>query len=295
MRKFTTLSLSTLVLGAAVLLVSCEEQTGTHENAPAIDSRGISSSGTLSLQGEIISVPSPTQISVMIQKANIPFDQTLMNPLTNRDQYLTEYDKAIGLGVFGADLAYAANYEAGQLNNDYFNAVGKLSADLQIIDHIDQKLVTSLNNHIANRDSLLRLNAQFFKAGDNYLKESRRTDLAGLILFGGWAEALYISVKVGKTNEEIRNRIGEQKYASVSMRNLVNKIGDPSLAEVRSKLDEVVKIFESLRTTYTYQKPINDSKEKITYLRGKTTVEMTPEQFTSLEVAVEQLRNLIIQ
>jgi hypothetical protein len=295
MRSFTLTGIGSAGLFLLLTLSSCEERTGTHENAPAIDSNGISSTGTMNLEGEIISVPSPVQISMMIQRARIPFDRELLNPLTNKDQYLTEYDKAMALGVYGADLAYAANYEAGQLTGDYFSAVGKLSADLQIIDHIDPKLISALNNNIGNRDSLLRLNAQFFKAGDSYLKEVKRSDLAGLILFGGWVEALHISVKAGKSSEDIRARIGEQNNAAVSLRNLIGKLTDPSMKEIQDQMAAVTRLFEAMRVNYTYQKPINDAKEKVTYLRSKTTVEITPEQLAELETETVKLRNLIIQ
>jgi len=285
-----------ILIGAlGMTLSACEERTGTHQDAPPIDSNGLSSTGTMFLEGEIISVPSPVQISSMIQRAKLAFDKELMNSLDSRDQYLTEYRKAMALGVYGADLAYAANYEQSQLNNDYFNAVGQLSADLQIIDHIDPKLISALNNHIGNRDSLLRLNASFFKAGDTYLKEVKRSDLAGLILFGGWVEALHISIKAGKANDDIRARIGEQKNAAVSLRNLITKLSDPSMKEIQDQLIVLVRTFEALRMSYTYQKPINDAKEKITYLRSKTTVEISNDQMTELELSTTRLRNLIIQ
>jgi hypothetical protein len=295
MRKSTLLTLSAMACLAVVMLTSCEERTGTHQEVPALDSNEISSSGTMSLEGEIISVPSPAQIAMLIERAKIPFDAALMNPLANASAYVTEPRKAMGLGVLGADLAYAANYESGQLNSEYFNAIGKLASDLQIIDHIDPKLVTSLNNHIGNRDSLLRLNARFFQAGDIYLKESQRPDLAALVLLGGWVEALYISVKAGRANEDIIARVGEQKYAAASMTRLVGKITDPSLKAVQDQLAALDDEFQGLRSVYTYQKPINDSKEKITYLRGKTTVEVTEQQLASLEQAITNLRNLIIR
>lgn len=295
MRTYFKTGAVILTAAIGVCLTSCEERTGTHQDAPSIDANGLSSSGTMFLEGEIISVPSPIQISSMIQKARISFDKDLMNPLQNRDLYLTEYRKAMALGVYGADLAYAANYEQSQLNNDYFNVVGQLSADLQIIDHIDPKLISSLNNHIGNRDSLLRLNASFFKAGDTYLKEVKRSDLAGLILFGGWLEALHISIKAGKENEEIRARIGEQKNAANSLRNLISKLTDPSMKDIQDEFNILAGLFESLRVNYTYQKPINDAREKITYLRSKTTVEITTEQLAAIEASTIKLRNLIIQ
>ncbi|MFN8776810.1 MAG: hypothetical protein ACK5XV_08595 [Flavobacteriales bacterium] len=295
MRTTTLFSLGAVACLMAVLLPSCEERTGTHQEAPALDSNEVSTSGTLSLEGEIISVPSPTQMAILLEKAKIPFDAALLNPLQNKSVYVSELRKAMALGVYGADLSYAGIYESGQLNSDYLNVIGELASALQIIDHVDPKLFRSLNNSVGNRDSLLQLSATFYRAGDSYLEESRRPDLAALMLLGGWSEALYISIKAGKGNADVRARVGEQKDAAASIERLVAKISDPSLKPVQNQLATLAEAFSGLRSVYTYQKPINDNKQKITYLRGKTTVEVTDQQLASLDEAVTNLRNLIIR
>ncbi|MEN9348666.1 MAG: hypothetical protein RLZZ77_2177 [Bacteroidota bacterium] len=286
---------SVVSIAVAASFSACTEPTAPPTNPPLADSSSVSSSGTVKFQGEIISVPSPTQIAVIIQKANIPYKAELVNSLNNRTKYTSEIKKALNMGTYGADLAYIANYEKGQINNDYFEAVGDLANDLQILDHVDKSLISRLSNNVSNRDSLLSLNAQFFRAGDRYLKNAERADLAGLILFGGWIEALHISLDAATTNKDIRTRIGEQKHAANSLLNLLNKYDDAELDAVKSEMVAISEVFMDLESTYKFEKPINDSKNKTTYLRSKTGVIVSDDQLTELREHVNTLRNLITQ
>ncbi|MFY7970615.1 MAG: hypothetical protein ACOVOO_01660 [Flavobacteriales bacterium] len=286
---------SVVSIAVAASFSACTEPTAPPTNPPLADSSSVSSSGTVKFQGEIISVPSPTQIAVIIQKANIPYKAELVNSLNNRTKYTSEIKKALNMGTYGADLAYIGNYEKGQINNDYFEAVGSLANDLQILDHVDKSLISRLSNNVSNRDSLLSLNAQFFRAGDRYLKNAERADLAGLILFGGWIEALHISLDAATTNKDIRTRIGEQKHAANSLLNLLNKYDDAELDAVKSEMVAISEVFMDLESTYKFEKPINDSKNKTTYLRSKTGVIVSDDQLTELREHVNTLRNLITQ
>jgi hypothetical protein len=260
-----------------------------------VDSSSVSSSGTLKFQGEIISIPSPTQIAVILQKASIPYQQGAVNPLTNASKYTGEFKNAMNMGVYGADLAYIANYEQGQINNDYFETIGDLAGELQILEHIDKSLLSRLANNISNKDSLLSLNAQFFRSGDQYLKNAERSDLAGLILLGGWVEALYISMDAAITNKDIRSMLGDQKHAAASLVSLMSKYNEPSLEKVKVEMLALGEVFQEMESSYEYQKPINDTKEKTTYLRSKSNVIVSDDQLSALREKTNSLRNLIIQ
>ncbi len=295
MKLLSTLVLVTLILAVVVIPSGCEEATTTQSSPSINDSSSVSASGTVKFQGEIISVPSPTQLAVMLEKAQVPFKPELLNPLTNRGNYVNEQKKALNLGVYGADLAYIANYDKGQINIDYFDAVGKLASDLQVLENVDKGLVNRLSNNISKKDSLLALNAQFFHAGDKYLKNAERQDLACLVLFGGWLEALYLSTNAAMDNAEIRSRIGEQRHAAKSLFNLLSKFNNPTIDPVKQEMEEVAEIFDSLESTYEYKKPIHDNKNKKTYFNSRTTVQVTDDQMHSLYEHVTALRNLVIQ
>ena len=279
----------------ATTITGCQEPTSTPPSVSAIDTSGVSTSGTLRLDGEIISIPSPILISTVLQKNKIEYNEKLLHNLQNRNKYVNEVKKAINLGVYGCDLAYLANYDLGQVNVDYFDAVASLASDLEILDKIDKNILSKFQNNLSHKDSLLALNAEFFRTADLYLKSSERSHLSNLILIGGWVESLHFAFDAATHNEEIRKRIAEQKYSATSIRNLSSKITDQSYASIQTALDKLCTEFEKLTSTYIYRQPINDQREKKTYLRSQTSVKLDEESFNTIKQQLEIVRNLIIE
>ncbi len=281
---------------ASFLLTSCEQPstTGT-SNTTGVDSNSVSSSGTVKLEGQIISIPSPNQLAALMRQSNIPFKAEILHNLAKRETYLSEQKKAMNLGVYGTDLAYIANFEKAQLANDYFDVVGKLAGELEVLDHIDSRLVNRLSSNISQRDSVLRLSSQFFQSADRYLKNNERSDLAGLILLGGWIESVYLACEPAQTNEEIKQRIGEQKHACASLLNLINNFQDPSMDQLKKDMKALNDVYSELESTYSYQKPITDTKEKRTYFTSKTSVKVSAEQLAEIARRIQAIRTIIIQ
>ena len=289
--------IGTWIVLIAVLFTQygCEQPTNSNTKAPLLDSNSVSSAGTIKLDGQIISIPSPTQLAILVEQSKVPFRKELMHDLAKREKYLSEQKKALNLGVYGADLAYIANYQQGQIANDYFDAVGKSAGDLEILDHLDGKLVSRISNNISERDSVLRLSAQFFQAADRYLKSNERADLAGLVLLGGWVESLHLAMDAGAVNEDVRNRIGEQKHACESLSELLNKFTDPSMSDLQKQLNDLKSIYTNFTPKYVYGKPITDAKEKTTYFTSKSTVMLSVEDLAKVKDKIEAIRQIITQ
>ncbi|MFN6379207.1 MAG: hypothetical protein ACK4WD_08020 [Flavobacteriales bacterium] len=284
-----------LVVSLVVFSTGCEQPASTNITNNPTDGNNVSSTGTVKLDGQIISIPSPNQLAILVRQSNVPFRPEKLHDLKKTDFYLSEQKKALNLGVYGADLAYIANFDKGQLANDYFDAVGKVAGELEILDHIDGKLVSRLSNNISNRDSVLRLSGQFFHSADRYLKNNKRTDLAGLVLLGGWVESIHFASEAAKTNEDVKRRIAEQKHACASLTNLIMKINDPSLDSLLDQLIELNSIYSELSSNYTYSKPITDEKEKTTYITSKSSVNMDQKQLEAVSNRIEAIRSIIIQ
>ncbi|MBX7051297.1 MAG: hypothetical protein K1X54_04590 [Flavobacteriales bacterium] len=282
-------------LCAVTLLQSCADNTPPPVQNSVADSIGVSTSGTMNYDGEIISVPSPIQIAMMIQKSNLPFKQNLINGLQNKDKYLNETSKALNLGIYGADLAYVANYNLGQINNDYFDAIASISSELGILENLDKKLVAKLNTNLSNRDSILKLNAEFFRMADRYLKSNQRTQLSSYILIGGWIESLHLAADASIENAEFRSRLGEQKYTAPSIMRLSEKLSDPAFDKVKGEVTKLCELLAALPSTYSYKQPINDQREKKTYLRSQSVVEIDDEKANSIREQIRVVRNLIIE
>ena len=53
-------------------------------------------------------------------------------------------------------------------------------------------------------------------------------------------------------------------------------------------------MFKQVNTSYNYVKPITDKDNKMTYLKGKSNIEISDEQLESIKSAVSRIRSLII-
>lgn len=284
-----------LIAGIAAMLFSCQDKTGASQSQPGMDTTGMSSTGTMRFEGQIFSIPSPVLVSRIIRKNNLTLKSELLNSVQNRGRYLNETKKALNLGVYGADLAYLANFDNGQMGQDYFDVLAAMSADLGILEHVDRSIVVALSNNLSDRDSILSLNAALFQAADRYLKNNERPAVSSFILIGGWIESLHIAGNVAAGNSELRSHIGEQKYSAPSIRNLVNALADPSFEPMKSEIVTLCDLLEDLESTYTYQKPICDKREKTTYLLSNSVVSIGEEELGEIMTQIAKIRTLITE
>lgn len=295
--RFIRLKLLAALQFAALVffLSSCEEPSANTNQPPAGGNDAASGSGTIKFEGEIISVPSPVQIVNLIQKNNIPFNEALISPLSARERYVSESKKSLNMGIYGADLAYVANYNQGQTCNDYLDAVAKIAGDLGVLEKIDKSLVSKISGSVNEKDSLIKLNAELFKAVDTYLKGNQQAHISSYVLIGGWIESLHLAADAAKGNEALRLRLGEQKYAAESIMKLGARIEDQAFSPIKSAIEDLCESLLELESSYSYRQPINDHKTKTTYLRSQTSVKISDEQLNSLSEQISKVRNLITE
>lgn len=294
LRVFTILGASCMAL--MISLPSCQEPQN-QGSVPITDSinSGFSTSGTMNFEGEIISLPSPIQVASYLKKNNIPFKQELVHLPSAKDRYVNETKKALNMGVYGADLAYISNFNLGQQNADYVDLVAKLAAELGVLDHVDRKIISRLRSDLTSPDSLIRLNADLFHSADKYLKSNNKYDISAYILIGGWIESLHLAADAAKSNEFLRIRLGEQKYAAASIDRLNKKFTDPAYEPIRQEIERLCAIFAQMESTYSYRKPIVDAETRTTYINSKTSVNVPDDILGSITAQIAKIRTLIIE
>ena len=247
------------------------------------------------VEGELFSIPSPVQTAILFKKMDVSYNTSVLNSEASVSNYLSRYEKALNLGVYGADLAYLSNYQDNQTKINYFKVINDLTQELNISNSIDQSLIDRFASNVGNPDSLHIINSEVFKAGDRYLKENQEIETAKLILVGGWVESLHIAITAAKQNPDFMDRVGEQKPALNSVLSLIKKIENPSAAGLITELEELKSIYDGMEMTYEYVKPITDAKERVTYINSKSNVEMDEAKFAEIEAQISKIRQLIIQ
>lgn len=247
---------------------------------------------------KLFSIPSPIQTAMLIKEKGGNYDQSLLNSASNNSNYGTTFQKALNLGVYGADLGYTSIYDQQQDALDYINVVNELSRDLGISGAFDQELLERFSENTSNEDSLVKIITQAYRKGDQFLKENDQKDISVLILAGGWIEALFFATDVaGKTkNQDIYQRIAEQKSTLSSLITILKEFkSNDSFDALISGMEKLAESFSKVESTYEYIEPVTDESERLTTFKNKSSANMDEATLAEITKNILEIRNSIVK
>ncbi len=289
-----------LPLWASVLLLAaCGSSEDEGPAVPEVttdfnDAQSAAAGSVLKYKGQFFAIPSPIQAAILIRKTNLQYNPDLVVPLENSDMHVSRFQKALNMGVYGADLGYLSNFNNTTLNLAYFGQVQKTAEELDIKNNIDPDLLRRFAENIEQPDSLYALNADLYKVINQYLKDNEQNETASLILAGGWLEALWLSLDKAEDHAELRKRIGEQGSGLTGLVTLLEPFEDPQVKGFRDGLLGLADIFAVVSTGYQYMEPITDPAAKTTYLKSTSDVGLNNETLAEIRAKVTEIRNSII-
>ena len=248
--------------------------------------------------GKLFSIPSPIQTAYLIKELNLEFDESLLNDDSMVTEYVTEYQQALNLGIFGTDLGYSTLYDQKGVTMSYIGAVEKLTAQLGLNGAFNADLLKRFEQNNSDQDSMVQIMSDAFREADNFLKKSNRKATSSLVLTGGWVESLYFACELQsqKPSPKMLNRIGEQKQSLNSIIGILeayNKGGSNDALIV--DLDQLREIFEDVSLNYTYSAPDTDEEKHITTLHHTLDVKISPEVMELIKTKINEIRSNIIK
>lgn len=293
-----------LTLGAAaafsaIFMVGCVSDVKKEDGASEQPGAEVDSSGTklMSIGGSMFSIPSPIQTAMLIEKSGSDYNKGFLNDAKKVTTYATNFQKALNLGVYGADVGYVTIYDQSQDALKYLGVINKLSDELGITGAFDENTIKRFETNFGKRDSMLNLVAVAYRNADSFLKDNDRLNVGALVLAGGWIETLYFSTQIAVKdgNQDVINRIGEQKY---TLNNIVKMLtpyyNQPEYDVLVDDLIELAYDFDAIDIQHTYEKPEVDIANKVTKINSKTEVVITPEHLKAIADKVEKIRNKIV-
>jgi hypothetical protein len=287
---------SILLIAASMLATSCgnNKSEGSDRGEEPKDS---TAPPIVSINGQIFSIPSPVQTAILINQSGAPFSKSMLNEPSKASNYQTTYERALNLGIYGADLGYLTIYNQNDQALAYFAAVKKLGDQLGIASSFDEKLMKRFEANIGKKDSILALVTDAYRASDAYLKDSKRSEVGALILAGGWIESMNFATGILKTkpSQEVQNRIGEQKTSVSSIVKLLSSFSKPEYDPLIKQFKELASLFENIDMKYTFVEPTLQADKKLTILNSKTEVKITPEQIQAISDKIASIRKSIVQ
>jgi hypothetical protein len=250
----------------------------------------------MNIGGSLFSIPSPIQTAMLIEKSGAAYNKAFLNDAKKASTYATNFQKALNLGVYGADVGYVTMYDQSQDALKYMGVINKLSDELGITGAFDKELVTRFETNFGKRDSMLSMVSVAYRNADAFLKDNDRLNVGALVLAGGWIETTYFSTQlaVKSGNKDIINRIGEQKY---TLNNLVKMLtpyyDQPEYDALIDELIELAYDFDAIDIKYTYAAPSVDVATKTTTINSTSEVVITKEHLKAIADRVEKLRKKI--
>lgn len=245
-------------------------------------------------------LPSPLESAMLIKSAGARFEESLINPVSNVNNYVTNKSMALNLGIFTCDLSFASLYEQTQLIVNYMNAAKKMADGLGILKAIEQSQIDKLEENINNSDVIMEIVSETFMNSNSYLEENGQPAIAAMVLVGGWIEGLYISTQLVDMKDfngnKLVGRIIDQKLSINILFNLLNSSkGNPAVDELIIQVIKLRTVFDKIKLTTT---PISREFDKVsnsTVLKSKVKTDMTPEVFQELATTVSEIRATFVK
>jgi len=195
-------------------------------------------------------VLTPVEICGIFNRLGVPHDNKILNPTSSHNQYLSSSKASINTGIYGVDFGYLKVFGIGQDMIDDMVTIREMSNKLGIPDNYLTEPIRRIQNDISEPDTILNLMNEAYIKMEGHLRESGRESTAGLMVMGGWVEAMYIATQLvydpANPDPEVVQKIAEQKYTLTSLLSfLKNYYDDPVVVYYSKKLKYLKNYFDS--------------------------------------------------
>jgi hypothetical protein len=245
-------------------------------------------------------ISSPVEIANLLQLLEVPFSQNYLASSIDANKQSTSFDKALKLGVLGADLGYLNMYEKTGSSLDVLSSIRKLAEDIKVGQFFDFESIKRLSQNKSNLDSLLFISIDSYTKIDNYLRNNDRGQLSALMIIGVWLEGQYLATQVVSQYPDtmLRDRIGEQKIILNDLMLLISPYctRDSEFTRLCKYLQDIKDKYHDVRITYTQGEPQSVEKDGGLVITQTETsnVEMSKEQLDGIIEITKDIRNKLI-
>ncbi len=240
----------------------------------------------------------PIEVCNIFERLDIPFNETSLNPVTNADNYLTSSKAALNLGVYGVDLGYLKIFRKNQDMFNYMLTVRKMSNNLSIPESYITDPIRRVESDMDNPDSIMVIMDRAYKTIENHLRAESRESVAGLMLMGGWIEAMYLATSLtydsNNPDPEVVQKIAEQKYTLNTLLSMMkNYYDDPMVVFYTKKLLFMKRYFDTFDIYFKKGDLEIDSIKKVLISTG-SEMTITIETLNNIRDYTAKLRNEIV-
>jgi len=197
-------------------------------------------------------LPTPFEMTRMLNTIGVGYSSTILNPVDKAEKYFTDKSKAINLGIYGADVAYAATYDQKQDVKLYLKALKTLVDELGINIDYNKLLSDEFKEKINNKDTLINIITSTYYDTYKNLQSKGNKELSVMMVTGMWVEVMYIATNISKdsyNNSDIVKLIANQKNSYLK------------LLEILGTMDSN-KDIKDMETKFMILKPVYDKVDQ---------------------------------
>lgn len=243
-----------LLLSFIFITFTCKHKKPDKFNfVPTFSTHADDSSSSDTAKGKYITyygLLTPLEICNIFNRLGVPYSDATLNPTSNSDLYLSVAKAAVNTGIYGVDFGYLKMFGMGQDVLDYMVTIREMSNKLGIPDYLMTDPMKQIESDIADPDTVTILMKNAYTDLENHLRLNERESTAGLMLMGGWVEAMFIATQLAydpeKPDPVVIQKIAEQKYTLTSLLSFMkNYYDDPVVVYYTKKLKYLNNFFDT--------------------------------------------------
>lgn len=250
--------------------------------------------------GEMVeNISSPVETAALIKRLKVPFDKDLMIPTKAASNFNTNFQKALGLGLYGTDLGYLNMYEKTSEVLSYISVVKDLADGIQVGQFFDFASLKRLATNNESLDSLIVISQQSYNGIDKYLRETNRSSLSIVIVAGVWTEGMYLASRVAQQTKssQMTETVADQKIVIATLLPLLRVYEqDPNIKDLADKIESLKNLYDQVKITYEKGEPeMKEENGQITFVqKDKQFIEASPELMDEIMGRIISMRNEMI-
>ncbi len=244
-----------IIASVIIILSSCKSgsQSANKETIKP-DSVGLKEISQ-NVKDVVYPLPTPFEMTDMLNTMGAKYTSAILNPADHAEKYFTEKSKALNVGVYGADLAYATTYDQKQDEKIYSKALKSLIDQLGINVNYSKLLTDDANEKLNNKDTLVSIITKMFYDTYKYIYNKNNPDIAIIMVSGAWTEVMYIATNISKdtyNNSGIVKLIAGQKDSYTKLMNLLNERDKNSeIKDIETKLQVLKPAYDKVDSGLT--------------------------------------------
>ncbi len=269
-----------------------EEETPLNKEEKIVSTRILKELKTASKV--VYSVPSPVEMADILHKTKAVYDLEILNNPNSVSNYVTDYIRALNLGVYFADLSFTSMFDYPQEAMKFMGSAQAISEELNIQGVFTEEVMMRLEENMSNKDSLIDIVSSTYVDTDLYLQDNERPIIARAVLAGAWLEGLYIAVNLETDSSQssvLREKIGEQKPALSNLVKMLEDCHETQFDALITELKKLVDIFDYVQLNYENPTEMHEKNNSVEVVR----VDISQELFKKIQFKISDIRDGIVE